>query len=130
MEHFGSGLKYFEVIATRQVALELMSITFLEIKTQRGAILERWDGIDGYLIKKLLDDPRFPSMPTYFSYTETFSEPINWGDNYGSRIRGYFVPQETGPHVFFIGENAENEWCRGGQFLYNPTNRRSFPGKV
>ena len=45
-------------------------------------------------------------MPTYYSYTPMFSEPVNWGDNYGSRIRGYFVPQQSGQHVFFIGEEA------------------------
>ena len=80
---------------------------FLEIKRQRGAVLERWDKIDGYLSSKLLQDPRFPSMPTYVSYTPTFSEPINWGDNYGSRIRAYFVPEQSGPHVFFIGKECQ-----------------------
>ena len=81
----------------------------IEIERKKGAILERWDGIDGYLNRKLLEDPRFPDMPTYVSYTPTFSEPINWGDNYGSRIRGYFVPEQTGPHVFYIGEQGQEE---------------------
>ncbi|XP_068731030.1 uncharacterized protein [Montipora capricornis] len=79
------------------------------IKRKRGAILERWDGIDGYLSKNLLNDPRYPSMPTYFSYISTFSEPSNWGDNYGSRLRGYFVPQATGLHVFFIESDNEGQ---------------------
>lgn len=113
--NFAQALTFWGHTATRRVwrgtyyckvAFELISIKFLEIKKLRGAILERWDGIDGYLCKNLLQDPRFPSMPTYLSYTPTFSEPINWGDNYGSRIRGYFVPQETGPHIFFIGEKT------------------------
>lgn len=82
-------------------------------KKQRGAILERWDGIDGYLCQKLLEDPRFPTMPTYYSYTPMFSEPVNWGDNYGSRISGYFVPQQSGQHIFFIGEEACIHITRG-----------------
>ena len=77
------------------------------IKRQQGAILERWDGIDGYLDRKLLEDPRFPDMPTSVKYTPTFSEPTNWGDNYGSRIIGYFVPEQSGPHVFFLGEKRK-----------------------
>ena len=70
-------------------------------------IVERWDGIDGYLVKKLLEDPRFPDMPTYFSYAPTFQLPSKWADNYGARVRGFFVPQQTGPHVFFIGITLE-----------------------
>ena len=90
-----------------------MSLLYpVEDKRQKGVILERWDGIDGYLIRKLLEDPRFPTMPTYRSYTATFSEPVNWGDNYGSRIKGYFVPQQSGPHVFFIGEVKKDKYFR------------------
>ena len=47
-------------------------------------------------------------MPTYVSASRTFEEPRDWGNNYGSRIRGYFVPNQTGPHVFFIGITFAN----------------------
>ena len=47
-------------------------------------------------------------MPTYVSASPTFEEPRDWGNNYGSRIRGYFVPKQTGPHVFFIGITIAN----------------------
>ncbi len=66
-------------------------------------MLERWDNIDGYLVKKLLEDPRFPSLPTSVNIRPAFNEPDNWGKNYGSRIRGYFVPEQNGPHIFSIG---------------------------
>lgn len=85
-------------------------LCLVEDKRQKGVILERWDGIDGYLTRKLLEDPRFPSLPTYRSYKTAFSEPVNWGDNYGSRIKGYFVPQQSGPHVFFIGEKGREKY--------------------
>ena len=75
----------------------------LEVKRQQGLTIERWDGIDGYLVKDLLADSRFPDMPTIVTYSKQFAQPNNWGTNYGSRIRGYFVPQQTGPHSFFIG---------------------------
>ncbi|CAH3033992.1 unnamed protein product, partial [Pocillopora meandrina] len=87
----------------------------LEIHRKKGVVLERWDGIDGYLIEKLLEDPRFPMLPTYVSYTPIFSEPVNWGDNYGSRIRGYFVPKKSGQHVFFIASD------NGGQLFLSVT---------
>lgn len=92
----------------KQCPLTILNTTPV-IQRRRGAVLERWDGIDGYLTQNMVNDSRFPSMPTYLSYASTFNEPINWGNNYGSRIRGYFVPLQTGPHVFFIGEQMTKE---------------------
>ena len=78
------------------------------MQRQQGVILERWDKIDGYLVKRLLEDPRFPTIPTYAGIRPTFSEPDNWGENFGSRLRGYFVPQQSGPHHFAIGIRHEH----------------------
>jgi len=82
---------------------EISKRPLYEVKRQQGLTIERWDGIDGYLVKDLLADSRFPDMPTIVTYSKQFAQPNNWGTNYGSRIRGYFVPQQTGPHSFFIG---------------------------
>lgn len=78
-------------------------VLVLDVKRQQGVAIERWDGIDGYLVRDLLADSRFPDMPTIFTYSKQFAQPNNWETNYGSRIRGYFVPQQTGPHTFYIG---------------------------
>ena len=75
---------------------------------QPGVIIELWQGIDGYLIKKLLQDPRFPDMPTKVFHSPVFRQPRNWGNTYGTRIRGYFVPQKTGLHIFFIGKKTRH----------------------
>lgn len=98
-----------KIIQANCVKIKCSSFFSLEIHRKKGVVLERWDGIDGYLIEKLLEDPRFPRLPTYVSYTPKFSEPVNWGDNYGSRIRGYFVPKKSGQHVFYIGEKRRHE---------------------
>ena len=66
--------------------------------------MEVWDDIDLYKVKYLLKDPRFPSMPTYTGYLTTFATPRDFGDNYGARIMGFFVPKETGKHKFYLGE--------------------------
>lgn len=81
----------------------VLTCPLLEIRYQQGVIVERWDDIDGYLVEKLLQDPRFPKLPTSRQYNTEFSEPHNWGTNYGSRVRGYFVPLQTGYHIFQIG---------------------------
>lgn len=81
----------------------VLTCPLLEIRYQQGVIVERWDDIDGYLVAKLLQDPRFPKLPTSRQYNTEFSEPHDWGTNYGSRVRGYFVPLQTGDHIFQIG---------------------------
>jgi len=65
-------------------------------------VLEKWSGIAGYDIKTLTESSRFPLQPDFRNYTDNFEEPENWDDSYGSRIRGFFVPDQTGNHVFFI----------------------------
>lgn len=81
----------------------VLTCPLLEIRYQQGVIVERWDNIVGYLVAKLLQDPRFPKLPTSLQYNTEFSEPNDWGTNYGSRVRGYFVPLQTGYHIFQIG---------------------------
>lgn len=81
----------------------VLTCPLLEIRYQQGVIVERWDDIDGYLVAKLLQDPRFPKLPTSRQHNIEFSEPHDWGTNYGSRVRGYFVPLQTGYHIFQIG---------------------------
>lgn len=68
-----------KIIQANGVKIKCSSFFSLEIHRKKGVVLERWDGIDGYLIEKLLEDPRFPMLPTYVSYTPKFSEPVNWG---------------------------------------------------
>lgn len=80
-------------------------------KRQPGVIIELWQGIDGYLIEKLLQDPRFPDMPTKVFHSPVFQQPRNWGNTFGTRIRGYFVPQKTGLHIFFIGKKTRHVHC-------------------
>ncbi|XP_068692933.1 uncharacterized protein [Montipora foliosa] len=80
-----------------------------EEKRQPGVIVERWDGIDGYLTKDLEADPRFPDMPTIFTYSSVFAQPKQWASNYGSRVRGYFVPLQSGPHTFLIESDDEGK---------------------
>ena len=64
--------------------------------------LERWDRIDYKRVKFLLADPRYPNLPSYSTCVPTFEQPSNWGDFFGSRLRTYFVPLETGNHYFYI----------------------------
>ena len=69
---------------------------------RHGAFVEKWEGVDDVKIDYLLEDSRYPYLPTWTGYLSNFAQPSNWGDNFGSRIRTYFVPLQTGYHVFYL----------------------------
>ncbi|XP_066021495.1 uncharacterized protein [Pocillopora verrucosa] len=76
---------------------------------KNGVYLEKWDRIDFKRVKFLLADERFPNMPSFSTCVPTFEQPSNWGDFFGSRLRTYFVPLQTGNHYFFLSSNAGSE---------------------
>ena len=67
-----------------------------------GVYLERWDRIDYKRVKFLLADPRYPNLPSLATCVPTFEQPSRWTNFFGSRLRTYFVPLQTGYHYFFL----------------------------
>ena len=77
----------------------LFSISLLVIN---GVYLEKWNRIDYKRVKFLLGDPRYPNLPSFATCVPTFEQPSNWGDFFGSRMRTYFVPLQSGNHFFYL----------------------------
>ncbi|GMK44598.1 hypothetical protein PghCCS26_17260 [Paenibacillus glycanilyticus] len=72
-------------------------------QTPTGSITrEYWTNITGSTIASIPTG----TAPTGTSSLTSFQAPSNWGDNYGTRIRGYIVPSVTGIYQFSIaGDN-------------------------
>ena len=49
----------------------------------------------------------YPAMPDEYGYLTAFVGPISYGDNYGTRVRGYFVPPVTDDYLFTITGDDE-----------------------
>ena len=79
-----------------------------DIKRKRGVYLEKWEGVDSYNVDSLRREGRFPYLPTWYGYSTQFTQPENWGENFGTRIRAYFVPKISGPHTFYICKLRSN----------------------
>ncbi len=47
--------------------------------------------------------------PTTSRVLATLEQPQNWGDAYGTRIRGYIVPPTTGNYTFWIASDDQSE---------------------
>ncbi len=70
---------------------------------------EYWTGIAGTTIGDLQADPNYPSQPTGVSFEESFEAPLNWSDNYGTHMRGYVHPPQTGDYIFWIASDDQGE---------------------
>ena len=58
-----------------------------------------WKNIDGAALSNLEVDDRFPDKPDETSILKVFDGPRNNGDNYGSRISGYFRVRTTDLYI-------------------------------
>ena len=52
-------------------------------------------------IKPLYETSKYPNNPDFIDIIEDFDTPVNFADNYGQRIRGYFRAPQTGLYQFF-----------------------------
>jgi hypothetical protein len=72
-----------------------------------GLIQEFWDDVPGISLGDLQALPRFPSRPDRLVDLNSFEYESTIDENFGARIRAYFIPPATGYHTFSIAfENA------------------------
>mgnify|MGYP006280149149 CR=1 FL=1 len=73
-----------------------------------GSILrEYWTGVYGSGLPGLHSHSAYPDQPSGSEQLSSFEAPTNWGDAYGTRIRGYIHPPEDGTYTFWIaGDDA------------------------
>ena len=77
-----------------------------------GAMLDTWKGISGFSIADLRsgtnDLTDVPIQSTRL--TDLLESPSNIGNEYGSRMKGWLMPPETGYYVFWIASDDNGEF--------------------
>ena len=53
--------------------------------------MDLWFSINGNSLKSLKQDQRYPDTPDTKKTIDNMASPLNMGDNYGLRLRSYFV---------------------------------------
>ncbi len=75
-----------------------------------GTILrEWWTGIGGTLVSDLTSSPDYPDNPSGSDEPTSFEAPTDWADNYGTRMRGYLYPTDSGDYTFWIASDDNGE---------------------
>ena len=74
----------------------------------KGVLWEAWTGFKLSGIKALLELQNYKDdQPNVTKILPNFTSPANYGNKYGSRMRAYFVPPETGSYMFYGSCNAK-----------------------
>lgn len=97
---------------------------------QKGTILrEWWSNISGNPLSGLRSSPDFPDNPTGSELLDLFEGPVNWADNYGSRISGVLYPPVSGEYVFWVsGDDNTELYLSSDQTPGNATRIGLVPG--
>ena len=74
----------------------------------QNVLREYWLNIPGTSLSSLAADARFPSQPDGTSFPQNFEAPVNWEDNYGTRMRAYVVAPATGSYTFWVAGDDES----------------------
>jgi hypothetical protein len=83
---------------------------------------EYWSGIPGASVTNLTSHSSFAGAPTGTSQPASFEAPTNFGDNYGTRMRGYVHAPVSGSYTFWIaGDDNCELWLSTDT---NPANKR------
>lgn len=63
---------------------------------------EYFANIAGISVADMVNSPNFPNNPTTVNYPTSFQGPVNFANNYGTRMRGYIIPPQTGNYIFTL----------------------------
>ncbi|MBN2474517.1 MAG: lamin tail domain-containing protein [Pirellulales bacterium] len=75
-----------------------------------GEILwQYWAGIPGTSIDALTGNPNYPDNPTGEDFLTLLEGPVDWAEEYGTRIRGYVHPPTTGEYTFWIAGDDNSQ---------------------
>ena len=76
------------------------------VANRGGLLREVWTGINSSDIWELMSDSRYPNNPDSRGIIDAYAGPVNAGDAYGTRVRGYIHIDVTGDYRFTVtGDN-------------------------
>lgn len=81
------------------------------VDPNQSIVREFWTGVTGTSVAAI----PVQTAPSGTDILTSLEGPVNWGDNYGTRIRGYIIPPTTGSYTFWIaGDDHCELWLSSG----------------
>jgi hypothetical protein len=79
------------------------------VATAQNIRREYWLDIPGSNLSALKSSPAYPNDWSGVDFPTIFEGPVNWNDNYGTRLRGYVEAPQTGDYTFWISSDDQGE---------------------
>ena len=84
--------------------------SFKTVAPGAGKIIrEWWFDVSGTTVSNLTSDPRYPDSPDGLEFVKFARAPENWAEQFGSRLRGWLFPPETGDYTFLVEADDEGQ---------------------
>jgi probable HAF family extracellular repeat protein len=96
-----------------------INVNWFEV-VPRGVAREVWLGVGGFKVSQI-PVTRPPSLTDLLPTPET---PVNWADNYGTRLRAYLTAPTTGTYRFWVASDNDSSLLLSTDA--NPANRREI----
>ena len=102
----------------------------LAFNNATGSVLwEYWLNVSGTAVADLTNNANYPNNPSGSALLPSFVGPVNWADNYGTRVRGFITAPLTGSYVFWIASDDNSAlWLSTNASPTNATVIASVPG--
>ncbi|MEL6824594.1 MAG: Ig domain-containing protein, partial [Calditrichota bacterium] len=71
------------------------------------ALREVWTGIPGTALTTLTGDVNYPDSPTIVDSLTSFEGPVNWANEYGTRVRAFLHAPVSGNYTFWISTDDQ-----------------------
>lgn len=98
------------MIRNKMCLLMALIISVGSVSAQPTGILrEYWTNLPGLEISDLRSSSLYPCNPTGYTIQNSFSVPVNWADNYASRLRGFVTAPASGNYKFWISGDDKCE---------------------
>lgn len=98
------GLYFTTVVASNMTGSANLNLTILVLQSGGGLTRDVWNG----LASNSVEDIPLASSPDVTTTVTEFAAPVNAGDNFGERIRGFITAPSTGNYTFFLTSGDEN----------------------
>ena len=84
--------------------------SFTTVQPAEGQVVrEWWLAINGTAVGNLTTHERYPGRPDGVEFVDLFEGPVDWANNYGSRLYGWLIPPESGEYTFWIASDDTSE---------------------
>jgi len=86
---------------------------------------------NGWDLNVLLNYPGYPDNPDASEWRTLFEGQTDWRDGYGTRVRGYLYPPQTGDYTFWIATDDQSQlWLSTDDTPEKAVQIASVPGWV